>query len=602
MRRSLRTSPALATAAATLVALGAALAARPPARPPVSTGPDPVVQVVESGFGRASFQVADLTGDGSAELILVGDDGRVAVYDHQPAAERAEEAPLVTHVAGEGLRIEEPEHALIALAPLLARGGAAPGEPEEPGGLDLVTLGPRGLSARAFGPDGRPGPSVGISRTLRFRIRTGRPTFTPFVIDVNRDGLRDVVVPAGDTCELWLNEGLEPEEPAGAPSGASADAPRAPAFRRAASISVELERWGNRDPEALSYVLESSFSIPGLQTRDVNGDGRPDLLVVEGRQRSFHLQDEDGDYPPRADVTLDLAIFRDTDFDGGVKPGQPLVVQAGANFEIRDLDDDGIPDYVIAHGRKVWVFLGSAAGPQFSKPASILRSAEDVTALTVLELDDDGRADLLLIKIQVPTVASLIRGLVSEWDVRISAAGYRNDGGGSFATRPGWKSELTVRLPSILGILRDPAEIVRRFEDVESRFRVSTWADVDGDGSRDLVLVSEDETLVEIWRGRGDRDHRLDAEGVLRELLFEQPERVYDLERAVLWLGSLADRRIAALTEGRSPDHRIALRPADQARLVDLQAGDFEGGGAELLAVGYQSLDDGRLIVDLVRP
>jgi hypothetical protein len=412
VRRAPRTRPAPKTLA--LAALGlsasAALAARPTAPAPRSNGPDPVVQVVESGFGRASFQVADLTGDGTTELLLVGDDGRVAVYDHRPAPRdtggSSEPAPLLTRVAGEGLSIEEPERALIALAPLLARDGEPAGGPAGQGGrrgLDLVTLGPRGLSARAFGSDGTPGESVGLSRTARFRIRTGRPIFTPFVVDVNRDGLHDVVVPAGDTCELWLNEGLEREErgESGEPGAGTptepAGGPRAPGLRRAASISVELERWGNRDPEALSYVLESSFSIPGLQTRDINGDGRPDLLVVEGERRSFHLQDEAGDYPPRADVTLDLGIFRDTDFDGGVKPGQPLVVDVGANFEIRDLDDDGIPDYVIAHGRKVWVFRGGAAGPQFSMPASILRSAEDVPALTVLELDDDGRADLLLI-------------------------------------------------------------------------------------------------------------------------------------------------------------------------------------------------------------
>jgi hypothetical protein len=249
----------------------------------------------------------------------------------------------------------------------------------------------------------------------------------------------------------------------------------------------------------------------------------------------------------------------------------------------------------------VWVFLGGQAGPQFTEPASILRSAEDVTALTVLELDGDQRPDLLLVKIQVPTVATLVRGLVSEWDIQITAAGYRNAGAGTFETKPDWKSDLTVRLPSLVRILRDPAAIVHRLEDVGARFRVSLWAELDGDGSRDLMLVSDDESRVDIWHGRGDAE-QIDAERLLRELLFEERDRVYDLDRAVLWLASLADRRTAVQTGGRPADRSLVLRPASEARLAALEVGDFEGRGTETLAVGYEARADGRLLIDLLRP
>ena len=533
--------------------------------------------VLESPFGRSSFEVVDLTGDGDDELVLVGRDGRVGVYD------RAEGA-LLEAVAGGSLALADPAESLLAFAPLLSSAGA-----------DLVVLGPRGLAVHAFGERGDPAQPgwlepVQVSRTARLRLRVGAPTFADFVRDVNRDGRVDLVVPAGENCELWLQGEPGQGEPG-----------KEPSFARVASIAVELERWGNRDPTALSYNLESSFSIPGLETRDLNGDGRPDLTVTEGEQRAFHLQTPAGSYPERADVSLDLAIFRDTDFEPGIRPGQPLSIEAGATFEIRDLDGDGIPDYVIAHGRKVWVFLGGPAGPQFSEPASILRSAEDVTALTVLELDGDRRPDLLLVKIQVPTVATLVRGLISEWDIQITAAGYRNAGGGTFETKPDWKSDLTVRLPSLVRILRDPAAIVHRLEDVGARFRVSIWAELDGDGSRDLVLVSEDESRVDIWHGRGTAE-TIDTERLLRELLFEERDRVYDLDRAVLWLASLADRRTAVQTGGRPPDGSLTLRPASEARLAAIEVGDFEGGGPEVLAVGYEATADGRLIIDFLRP
>ena len=537
--------------------------------------PSEAAFALESPFGRSSFAVVDLTGDGDDELILVGRDGRVCVYD------RAEGA-LLAAVAGGALVLADPEESLVAFAPLLRSAGS-----------DLIVLGPRGLAVHAFGERGDPAQpgwleAVQLSRTARLRLRVGAPTFADFVRDVNRDGRADLVVPAGEHCELWLQ-------------GDQGESGKEPSFARVASIAVELERWGNRDPEALSFILESSFSIPGLETRDLNGDGRPDLTVTEGERRAFHLQTPAGSYPERADVSLDLAIFRDTDFEPGIRPGQPLSIEAGATFEIRDLDGDGIPDYVIAHGRKVWVFLGGPQGPQFSEPASILRSGEDVTALTVLELDGDRRPDLLLVKIQVPTVATLVRGLVSEWDIQISAAGYRNAGAGTFETKPDWKSDLTVRLPSLVRILRDPAAIVHRLEDVGARFRIPIWAELDGDGSRDLVLVSDDQGRVDVWQGRGTAEV-IDTERLLRELLFEERDRVYDLDRAVLWLASLADRRTAVQTGGRPPDRSLTLRPASEARLAAIEVGDFEGRGLEVLAVGYEARADGRLIIDFLRP
>jgi hypothetical protein len=561
------------------VGLLCAAAVPPPQAEPLV----PRVQAtLESPFGRASYRVADLGGDGDDELVLVGRDGRVAVYDHP--AEGAE--PLVA-LPGGSLELADPLETLIALAPL--SGGP---------GIELVELGPRGLAARGFGPrdpeelHGWREP-VQLSRTARLRLRVGAPTFADFVRDVNRDGRLDVVVPAGEQCELWLQ---------GTGEGPTAEGQPGPGvvLRRAATIAVELERWGNRDPSALSFTLESSFSIPDVQTRDLNGDRRPDLLVTQGEQRAFHLQAADGSYPERASVVLDLGIFRDTARTDGLKLGQPLSIEAGATFEIRDLDGDRIPDYVIAHGRKVWVFLGSGAGPQFHQPASILRSAEDVTALSVLELDSGAAApapDLLLVKVQVPTVAVLVRALVSEWDIQISAAGYRNAGKGTFETLPAWKSSLKLRLPSIVRILRDPAAIVRQLETVESRFRGATAADLDGDGARDLVFIAEDGARLDLWLGRG-APQGIDAEEKLRELLFGEAERVYDLDRAMQWLASVADQRTAAQTGGRPPDASARLRAG--ARLSAVEVGDFSGTGRQLLALGYEDPSDGRLSIDLV--
>ena len=51
-------------------------------------------------------------------------------------------------------------------------------------------------------------------------------------------------------------------------------------------------------------VREISFTkdwIPYLTFQDVNGDRRPDLLVIDNDYRAFHIQREDGSVPPEPD-------------------------------------------------------------------------------------------------------------------------------------------------------------------------------------------------------------------------------------------------------------------------------------------------------------
>ena len=537
-------------------------------------------QALDIGAGISAYGFTDLTGDGRQELVAAGVDGTLRTW---AGAGAAGEPPFDVEPRGTW-SLARPAYTVLDLARM--RGAE--------GGMGLIVLSPDGLALhRADAAGALAEEPAWLSRRARLSLRVGVPTFAPIVQDVNRDGRADVVVPGGQICELWLNEGVADDAPA----------EELPKLRLAARIRVEVERWGSHAARNLSNVLESSFAVPGLQTRDVNGDGRPDLVVIEAQRRGFHLQRADGSFPDEANVRLDLGIFRDEGAATGVKPGQSLSIEGGATFSIRDLDGDGIPDYVIAHRRKVWVFRGSSAGPQFTAPSTILKAAEDVTALTVLELDSDGHPDLLLMKLQVPTIATLVRGIIGEWDVSIQAAGYRNVGDGTFETQPKWKSSLVLRLPAIVRILKDPTSFISRFEALEERFRVARWGKLDVDGTRDLVLLSEDRTTVDVWygdRGLGEGTRGLDADSALRELLFEEQDRVFDLDRALVWIGSLAEREVALRTGGRAPDTRVQLRSAEEAAFSSLDLADLDGDGRDELVVGYTSAgDEGRSVFDI---
>jgi len=520
------------------------------------------VETLQSELPLGEQRLADLDGDGRPELLLVARDGRL---------ERRAPGPGRLLAPAGALRLEDPAHLLLDL------GAFDAGRP----GRQLLAATPRGLALWSLGAEGEfESEPRWLTSRARMPFRSGEPRLAALAQDVNRDGRPDVVLPVLDACELWINEGPG-EEPG-----------HLPRLRRSARVAVEIDRWTSRGMRYLSSVLVSSFSVPNLATRDVDGDGRPDLLVEDGPRRSFYLQQADASFPDQPSVELDLSIFRDTGAEGGVRPGQTLSVVGEATYESRDLDGDSIPDYLIAHGRKVWVFLGSRQGPQFTDPLAILKTAEDVTALTPARLDEDPLPDLVIFKVQVPTVATLLRGLLGEWDVEIGAVGYRNEGGKGFESSPSWRSNVVVRLPSIVRLLKDPGEFLQRFEDVRSRFRTVVSGDLDGDGASDLALISPDNRRLDLWLSpAGESASNVDADRALREVVFESGDEVWDIDRILLWLGDLADRQVALQTGGREASASAELRADGRLRLAWVETGDLDGDGRAEILVGYRPPD-----------
>lgn len=539
------------------------------------------VATIEPELDVAEWSFVDVDGDRRRELVLVGMRGELVVH----ASGGAGAAPL-SLAPKVGASLGDPAHALISFANV-----------DGAGGEELVVLATDGTLA--YGYDAEKGlvPLERLSRRARFGLRVGQPTLAEFTRDVNADGKPDLVVPAGEKLEVWIQGGAKAAE-GGTPA-------RFAAFQRTAAVTTQVSRWGARSASELSDVLENSFSIPNLTVRDVNGDARPDLYVADGASRAWHLQRADGSFAEAPDVTVDLALFKDTIEEAKVRPGHTLALGDDASLESRDLDGDGIPDYVIAHRRKVWAFLGTPSGPQFANPSTILKTADDTTALALVDLDTNGRADLLLVKVQVPTIATLVRGVFGEWEVTIGASGYENQGRGTFATTPKWKNELSVRLPAILKLFKNPEQFVRRFEETARRFRGGTIGDFDGDGRVDVALVSLDRAELELWRGRELSESSFGESALDRgvaKVLFEDPNTTWDLERIAGAFAGLAERRAAELTGGRPREAAEGLRSRDAYRLDSVRNVDLEGDGKDEILAIYRSRNAPlRVAVDVFR-
>ena len=70
-----------------------------------------------------------------------------------------------------------------------------------------------------------------------------------------------------------------------------------------------------------------------------------------------------------------------------------------------------------------------------------------------------------------------------------------------------WTSTTTLRLPSILGLLKNPESLVSRFKEVGNKYRAAEQADLDSDGGTDVLIPH---------RGNADRlDFGIGQEGMI---------------------------------------------------------------------------------------
>jgi len=335
----------------------------------------------------AAYRFQDLNNDKINELFVVGKQGEIRTWSGQ------DNNKVSFAEVGSPWSLPYPQKSLLSLSSFFTEDKTS----------YLMALAPDGLWAYSIHENaGIQQTGIRINRRMKFRFRLGQPAFSDFLQDINQDGKLDVLVPSANHCEIWINRGsnADPSDP---------DKKKTPRFSKMGKFPVKMAHGRGTDLQNTTGMLSEHFSIPSLLMKDINGDKQLDLVVSHESKYDYYLLEKEGLIPDKPTSSLDLTLFQDTTPKAeGITFGETINGSSTPQLMESDLNNDKIPDYVIWHQRKLWFFHGTEQGPQFTDPRSIVKIAEDVTLFLPCPLDEDEYPDLLMLRVQMPTISKLL--------------------------------------------------------------------------------------------------------------------------------------------------------------------------------------------------
>jgi len=335
---------------------------------------------------------------------------------------------------------------------------------------ELMLLGRSGVS-RLVVPEARVLEVAKLPSIYRSASKAG-VTKLDFLIDVNDDGLDDLVVPDFDGLRVALqsSQGFDPPE------------------------LLEL-------PSALVAVqVEARYRVDELYHYDFDQDGRKDLAVI--RDNEFFVFDatEHGfEHEPRV-VPIDIELAGD---DVVARLQENITGFDQSDFSLTrisrvvDLNGDGLPDIVTFTAISTGLFdkrteyhvhmaLRDGNGIRYQPDADATIPSDGFQLdLATVDVDRDGQLDLVITSAKVG-FTELISALFSR-SVGLDIGLHRMNAEGSYSSTPDYRARARLRFSLSTGFISNPA--VR-------------FADFDGDGLTDLLLQKgTDELRIDYGSG-----------------------------------------------------------------------------------------------------
>ncbi len=370
-----------------------------------------------------------------------------------------------------------------------------------------------------------------------------------FSRDINNDGLDDLVIPGAGTLQLHIRNPDGSYQP---PIGVLSD------MRLFSNLFIR---------QNIERDVGQSLTIPLIELRDVNNDGRPDLISDTEERLDVSLANGSGNYfPATPSFSIDRLEIRERlgNFDVDQLDFANLTGILALTHEeiLQDVDGDAIDDFVLREGGKVSLFAGSATGMDFSAPRQVLRSGGNVLTVFLHDEDGDGRKDLWLWRVEPISVGDLFLWLAISGSINVEAFVYRNEGE-SFARRPSRQVTVALKFPSAVRMISsvlDLREQARALED--TRTLPTALARVSGVGdAQDLIVLLDEQ--VQVFHNAIDVPPAPPEDRFLASLNYSRERNDYEIDvRRIIDEFEIEQNSELRRVEGKTPDQQIPLGTA----------------------------------------
>lgn len=213
-------------------------------------------------------------------------------------------------------------------------------------------------------------------------------------------------------------------------------------------------------------LVDDNFRIQAPALVDINGDGRRDMLLLDGDRLKVHLAGAGGipREPSRTEVVPDFLTRDDT------RAALRLVdINGDGRVDLLGIWSEDVDGFENAEWR-IYVMLSRKDAMLPERPDQVLRFTAAELRATVTDVDGDGKPDLAIRSFELPTMLETVTGL----EFKYSHIMYLGEKSGTFSRRPALKQSQTFDEESVSAVLAN---------------RVLKM-DCSGDGVADLVEVN----------------------------------------------------------------------------------------------------------------
>ncbi len=416
-----------------------------------------------------------------------------------------------------------------------------------------------------------------------------------FSRDINDDGLDDLIIPGAGQLSLHIRNADDSYQQ---PLAISSDMQLRTILTPDNPRNLGVIGADNRRQQAVDLTRDvgQSLRIPLLALRDVNGDGRPDLVSDTDQRFDVFLASPDGSgdyFSATPDYSIDRTAIRERlgEFDVDQLDFANLTGVLALTHEeiLQDMNGDGIDDMILREGGRVALHLGSADGIEFDQADQILRSGGNVLSVFLQDENDDGQPDLWLWRVEQISLGDVFLWLAISGTINIEAFVYPNEGN-AFARRPARRITVALRFPSAVRMISSVEEVRDRARSTETIVPTSrallaaeqAAAAQPGAAMADLLVLLDDQ--VNVFYSALAPESEIDDDRFLASIGYQRTRDDYEIDvRRIIDEFDIEINRDLNAVSGQQADVSLAL--PREAQRGDIIATDLNNNGNDDIVV-----------------